>query len=107
MRWGQATVRALFWKGCGDPSLTTVFDDPGRAGLPHPANLQKGKLSISMPRYKDGGKVGQRSRNVMAMPDGPHAPVQRQRTNPHRPSQAFRPGTLRPEKRRIRRTQVD
>ena len=37
----------------------------------------------------------------------PHALVQRPRTNPHRPSRALSPGTLRPEKRRIRRTQVD
>ena len=37
----------------------------------------------------------------------PHALVQRPRTNPHRPSQARRPGTPRPEERRTRRTRVD
>ena len=30
------TVRALVWNECGDPCLTTVFDDQGRIGLPHP-----------------------------------------------------------------------
>ena len=37
--WAQPTVRALFGEGCGDPSLITVFYDPGRIGLPHPTRL--------------------------------------------------------------------
>jgi len=53
----QATVRALFGEGCGDPSLTTVFYDPGRIGLPHPARLIRQKLSGAKPRYKGGGKL--------------------------------------------------
>ena len=41
--WAQATVRALFGEGCGDPSLTTVYYDLGRIGLPHPTRLIRQK----------------------------------------------------------------
>ena len=53
----QATVRALFLDGCGDPRLLTAFHDLGDIGLPHPDPLNEVIVTPNQ-RYKEIRAMG-------------------------------------------------